>query len=406
MIPLFTLERQNKILEKELNNAIKEVVDSGIFILGPKVAEFEEKFAKYLGVKYAVGVACGTDALSLALLAVGVGSGDEVILPANAYPTVFAVTAIGAVPKLVDIDPSSYNIDPAKIPQAITKKTKAIIPVHLYGQPSDMGAILKIGNKYGIPVVEDCAQAHGAEVGIQNDLVIPTKRSAWRNLSRMRESNSNKLRDPSTEFTLSSSNVLGMTSGQWEKVGGIGDLACFSFYPTKNLGCFGDGGMVVTNNEDIYKKVRLLRMYGEKTRYNSVLLGRNSRLDELQAAILLVKLKYLDKWNERRRYIASLYKSQISNLKSQNQNSNLKSKNNLQPTTYNLQPPFKAPYAKHVYHLFVIRKKKRDQLKEKKKKKGIQTAIHYPKPIHLQPSFKFLGYKKGDFPEAEKACEE
>jgi dTDP-4-amino-4,6-dideoxygalactose transaminase len=258
------------------------------------------------------------------------------------------VTAIGAVPRLVDIDLATFNIDPAKIPAAITKKTKAILAVHLYGQPADLTSIIRFIEKSGrkIPVVEDCAQAHGAEVLFAGPARHPQ--------------------------------II-------KRVGSLGQVACFSFYPTKNLGCFGDGGMVVTNNSEIYERVRLLRMYGEKRRYESVLLGRNSRLDELQAAILLVKLKYLDKWNERRRQIAELYISQFTGPKA------------------NIELPFEAEYAKHVYHLFVIRTQKRDTLKKYLEERGMQTAIHYPIPIHLVPSMKFLGYKRGDFPRAEKA---
>jgi hypothetical protein len=336
MIPFFSLNRQNKVLEKELEGAIKETLHRGVFILGEKVTQFEKAFAKYLGISYGVGVASGTDALSLALLAIGAGPGDEVVVPANAYPIAFAVTSIGAIPRLVDIDAATYNLDPAKLPSAICAKTKAIIAVHLYGQPADMGKIMEVGRKYKLPIIEDCAQAHGATL-----------------------------------------------SGR--KVGSIGDLGCFSFYPTKNLGGFGDGGMVVTSDKKLADKARLLRMYGERKRYDSILLGRNSRLDELQAAILLVKLRYLDKWNERRREIAEKYLNQLN--------------------VGDLKLPAQSA-SKHVYHLFVVRAKSRDELKEYLLKKGIQTAIHYPIPIHLVPSFSFLGYKKGDFPESEKASEE
>lgn len=392
MIPQFTLERQNRILDREIKQAIENVITRGIFILGPKVAEFEEAFARYEGVKYAVGVASGTDALSLALLALGVGRGDEVIVPANAYPTAFAATAIGAVPRLVDIDEKTYAIDPEKIPDAINKKTKAIIPVHLYGQPADMKRILEIGKKYKIPVVEDCAQAHGAEI----------KKQITDNNEQEKTGDASGGPPIRAQSNRELEHLEGVTSGrtrfEWRKVGSIGDVGCFSFYPTKNLGCFGDGGMVVTNNKEIYQKVKLLRMYGEKERYNSILLGRNSRLDELQAAILLVKLNHLDKWNDRRREIASLYKKQITDNKKQN--------SNLQPTTYNLQLPIEISYAKHVYHLFVIRTQKRDKLKKYLEKLGIQTAIHYPKPIHLEPSFRYLGHGIGDFPKSERACKE
>lgn len=396
MIRFFDISRQNKVLEKELNRAIKGVIDRGIFILGSKVEEFEKAFAKYLGVKYAVGVASGTDAISLALLSIGIDRGDEVILPANAYPTAFAVTAIGAVPRLVDVDPVTYNIDPIKIPQAITKKTKAIIPVHLYGQPADMGAILESGEKYKIPIVEDCAQASGAEIISSSESAEvghgffphPSSLSSSGQVSLKQQSvyperkrRAQKAWPPADSSRLRHSRIF-------RKVGSIGDVGCFSFYPTKNLGCFGDGGMVVTNNEEIYKRVKQLRMYGEERRYHSVLLGRNSRLDELQAAILLVKLKYLDRWNERRREIADNYKLQITNDKIM------------------IQLPNEVNEAKHVYHLFVIRTTKRDELRKYLEENGVQTAIHYPIPIHLVPSMKFLGGKIGDFPESERACQE
>lgn len=394
MIKFFDISRQNKVLEKELNQAIKDVIDRGIFILGSKVEEFEKAFSQYIGVKYAVGVASGTDAISLALLAAGVERGDEVILPANAYPTAFAITAIGAVPRLVDVDPVTYNIDPIKIPQAITKKTKAIIPVHLYGQPADMGAVLEIGEKYKIQVVEDCAQAHGAEIISSSESAevghdfFPHLPNSLHDLCLRHESRGAQSRGRAQKAWSPADSSRLRHSRIFRKVGSIGDVGCFSFYPTKNLGCFGDGGMVVANNEEIYKRVKLLRMYGEERRYQSVLLGRNSRLDELQAAILLVKLKYLDKWNERRREIANLYRRTLSNLQGialQRQGDALK---------------------RHGYHLFVIRSKKRDELRKYLEENGVQTAIHYPIPIHLVPSMKFLGGKIGDFPESEKACKE
>ncbi len=339
MIPVFDLKRQNKELEREYIEIFQDVLRQGLFILGEKVEEFEKKFAEYIGVKYALGVASGTDALTLSLLALGIGEGDEVIMPANSYPSAFGLAATGAKLVLVDIDRKTYNIDPTKLERAINKKTKAIIPVHLYGNPAEMNQILAIARKWSIPVVEDCAQAVGAEIN-------------------------------------------------GKKVGSFGDIGCFSFYPTKNLGAFGDGGMVVTNDTRLYEKLRLLRMYGEKERYKSVLVGKNSRLDELQAAFLLVKLKYLDRWIERRREISENIKYQISNIK------------------YQIILPFESSYSKHVYHLFVIRTKKRDELKEYLDRKGIQTAIHYPVPIHLVSSFKNLRYKKGDFPEAERASQE
>jgi dTDP-4-amino-4,6-dideoxygalactose transaminase len=403
--------------------AVKDTIGSGAYILGEKVAEFESKFAKYLGVKYAVGVASGTDAITLALLSFGIKSGDEVIMPANSYPSVFGVAATGAIPKLVDIDPKTLNIDPEKIELAITKKTKAILPVHLYGQPADMEKIMAIGKKYKIPIIEDCAQACGAEIRIQN-----MEYGIW---------NKNKKEIsgiPNSKFKILNSNSM--------KVGSIGDVGCFSFYPTKNLGCFGDGGMIVTNNPDIYERLKLLRMYGEKDRYNSVIVGRNSRLDEMQAAILLVKLKYLDGWNEKRRKIAEQYFSHFQNfpislLVQRNREerkdtqrefacfSSLKQSGGIPPRSEARGSPThafrqeklrKAPdgeitissegIIKHIFHLFVIRARNRDKLKEYLEKEGIGTGIHYPTPIHLQKSFAFLGFKEGDFPESEKVCRE
>src|SRR3989338_11192591 len=347
MIPVFDTTRQIKKYRRQFILTIDEVMSKGNFILGAKVAQFEKEFAAYTGAKFAVGVACGTDALILSMQALGIGGGDEVIMPANSYPTAFAVASTGARPRLVDID-GSFNIDPLKIEKAITSKTRAIMAVHLFGQPADLEKIMQTANKYHLPVIEDCAQAHGAVY--KN----PTLPSGLRGASK--------------------------------KVGSIGKIGCYSFYPTKNLGAFGDGGMIVTNDEKLFKKIKLLRMYGEKERYKSILQGRISRLDEIQAAILSFKLQYLDKWNERRREIAGKYRSHLEN------------------SPCRLPPAL--PFTKHVYHLFVIRTKKRDSLKNYLEKKGIATGIHYPQPIHLVPSFKSLGYKEGDFPESEKAAKE
>ena len=348
MIPVFDTTRQIKKYRRQFIKTIDEVMSKGNFILGAKVAQFEKEFAAYTGVKFAVGVASGTDALMLSMQALGINNpGEEVIMPANSYPTAFAVVSTGARPRLVDID-GSFNIDPLKIEKAITAKTRAIIAVHLFGQPADLQKIMQTANKYNLPLIEDCAQAHGAVY--KN----PTLPSGLRGASK--------------------------------KVGSIGKIGCYSFYPTKNLGAFGDGGMIVTNDEELFKKIKLLRMYGEEERYKSVLQGRISRLDEIQAAILSVKLQYLDKWNERRREIAGKYRSHLEN------------------SPCRLPPAL--PFTKHVYHLFVIRTKKRDLLKNYLEKKGIATGIHYPVPIHLVPSFKSLGYKEGDFPESEKAAKE
>ena len=348
MIPVFDTTRQIKKYRRQFIKTIDEVMSKGNFILGSKVAQFEKEFAAYTGVKFAVGVASGTDALMLSMQALGINNpGEEVIMPANSYPTAFAVVSTGARPRLVDID-GSFNIDPLKIEKAITSKTRAIMAVHLFGQPADLEKIMQTANKYNLPLIEDCAQAHGAVY--KN----PTLPSGLRGASK--------------------------------KVGSIGKIGCYSFYPTKNLGAFGDGGMIVTNDEELFKKIKLLRMYGEKERYKSILQGRISRLDEIQAAILSFKLQYLDKWNERRREIAGKYRSHLEN------------------SPCRLPPAL--PFTKHVYHLFVIRTKKRDSLKNYLEKKGIATGIHYPVPIHLVPSFKSLGYKEGDFPESEKAAKE
>ena len=348
MIPVFDTTRQIKKYRRQFIKTIDEVMSKGNFILGSKVAQFEKEFAAYTGVKFAVGVASGTDALMLSMQALGINNpGEEVIMPANSYPTAFAVVSTGARPRLVDID-GSFNIDPLKIEKAITSKTRAIMAVHLFGQPADLEKIMQTANKYNLPLIEDCAQAHGAVY--KN----PTLPSGLRGASK--------------------------------KVGSIGKIGCYSFYPTKNLGAFGDGGMIVTNDEELFKKIKLLRMYGEKERYKSILQGRISRLDEIQAAILSFKLQYLDKWNERRREIAGKYRSHLEN------------------SPCRLPPAL--PFTKHVYHLFVIRTKKRDSLKNYLEKKGIATGIHYPQPIHLVPSFKSLGYKEGDFPESEKAAKE
>lgn len=337
LIPLVDLRSEYRRHQKEIDQSIKKVLGSGVFILGENVRLFEKKFASYLGAKYAVGVASGTDALILSLRALGIKEGQEVIIPANSYPTAFAVAATRAKLKLVDIDPKTLNIDPFKIEKAVIPSTFAIIPVHLYGLVAEMEPILKIAKKHNLFVVEDCAQAHGAV-------------------------------------------------HRGKKVGTLGDTGCFSFYPTKNLGCFGDGGMIVTNSKKIAEVVKELRMYGEKERYQSLRLGVNSRLDEIQAGILREKLKKLERFNQARRKIASWYSYYLSGAE--------------------VVLPEVIDSTRHVYHQFVVRTQKRDLLKSFLAKKGVETAIHYPIPVHLVESFKFLGYKKGDFPESERMAEE
>jgi dTDP-4-amino-4,6-dideoxygalactose transaminase len=354
-IPVFEIQRQNKQIGDDLRAAIEGVITSGVFILGNKVRAFETEFAAFCGVKYAVAVASGTDAITLGLRALNIEKGDEVIMPANSYPSVFGVAASGAKPVLVDINENNYTIDPEKIENAITKRTKAIMPVHMYGQSADMEKILAIGKRHKIAIVEDCAQAVGAEC---------------------------KIKDQRSKIKV-------------KKVGSMGEIACFSFYPTKNLGAFGDGGMVVTSSEALYKKLKLLRMYGEESRYKSILVGANSRLDELQAAVLLVKLKHLEKWIEKRRGIATLYKSEIPASPAGRRNPKSE-----------IILPYEESFSKHTYHLFVVRSNKRNELKAYLEAKGIGTGIHYPAPIHFQQSFEYLGYSKGDFPTAEKIANE
>ena len=318
-------------LEEEIDNAIKDVLKSGWDILGENVKKFEEEFSNYIGITHAIGVASGTDALSLALVACGVGVGDEVIVPANSYPTVFAISAVNAVPVFVDVDIKTFNLNAKLLEEKITKKTKAIIAVHLYGQPADLDPIFEIARKHNLKVVEDCAQAHGAEY-------------------------------------------------KGKKVGSIGDLGCFSFYPTKNLGAIGDGGMVTGNDESLMEKVRLLRMYGEQERYKSIIPGFNSRLDEIQAAILRVKLRRLDEWNGKRNEIANFY---LDNLQGD----------------VEFMLPKVLDQTKPVWHLFVIKSKRRDKLMEYLKSKGVPCAIHYPSPPYKQSWYK----RRGSYPETELA---
>lgn len=334
-IPFVNLVKQYQDNKKEIDKALRAVINRGQFILAEQVNLFEKEFASYLGVDFAIGVASGTDALVLSLKALGIKKGDEVVIPANSYPTAFAVAAAGATIRLVDVDEKTYNIDTEKIEKVITNKTRVIVPVHLYGQAADLQPILNLAKKYKLYVVEDAAQAHGALY-------------------------------------------------QGKKVGVVGDVGCFSFYPTKNLGGFGDGGMVVANNKKLAETIRQLRVYGEKNRYQSLQLGVNSRLDELQAAVLRVKLKKLDQYNNLRVKIAEQY---IDSLKSL-------------PITL----PKLFFDKSHVYHLFVVKTKKRNALAGFLRKNGVVTEVRYPLPIHLVKPFQNLGYRKGDFPQAEAAA--
>ncbi|HZD60939.1 MAG TPA: DegT/DnrJ/EryC1/StrS family aminotransferase [Anaerolineae bacterium] len=337
-IPFVDLVSQHSRLSKEIEEAIGDVLARGSFTLGGTVQRFEEEFAAFCGVDYAVGVGSGTDALHFALRALGVGPGDEVITVPNTYiATVEAIVMCGARPVFVDIDEDTHLMDASQLEGAITEKTKAIIPVHLYGQPADMQEICRIAARRGLKVVEDACQAHGASMaGI--------------------------------------------------RTGCFGDAACFSFYPSKNLGAVGDGGIVVTNNKEVYERIARLRSHGEESKYTHTELGYCSRLHGIQAAVLGIKLKYLDRWNKARRYNAGVYDSHFEST------------------------PIIKPVCKdlndHVYHLYVIRTKDRDELREHLAAQNIETGIHYPIPIHLQPSMQEYGYKKGDFPVTERVVDE
>lgn len=336
-IPLIDLRFENNQVISQINRAIQNVIEKGYFSLGEQVRLFEEEFAQYLGAKYAVGVASGTDALILSLRAIGVNDGDEVIIPVNSYPTAFAVAAVTKNIKLVDIDPETFTIDLTSLEKVISTRTRAVIAVHLYGLSADMNSILGIAKRRKVTVIEDCAQAHGA---IYNG----------------------------------------------KRTGSLGELGCFSFYPTKNLGAFGDAGMVVTNNRALAKKIRMLRMYGERERYKSEMLGFISRLDELQAGILRVKLTKLNYNNMLRRQIADKYAKYLQEV--------------------DLVLPTEPAGRSHVYYLFVARVKKRDYMRKYLKDRGIETGVHYPYPIHLVKPFAYLKYYRGDFPQAERVANE
>ncbi len=337
------LKVQYTAIKKEVDAAIQNIISNTAFTLGAEVEEFENNFARYCNTEFSVGVSSGTNALHLALLACGVGYGDEVILPANTFiATAEAVSHCGAVPVLVDMLDATYNIDVSKIEEKVTSKTRAIIPVHLYGQICDMEAIMSIAKRHNLKVIEDACQAHGAEL-------------------------------------LSAQN-------KWERAGSIGDIGCFSFYPGKNLGAYGDGGAVVTNNAEIAAELKRLRNHGEDSKYVHSVVGYCDRLHAIQAAILNVKLKKLDEWNQERIENASLYNQLLKET--------------------DVIIPHCGSNAKHVYHLYVIRVKNREGLMKFLASEGVYTGIHYPIPIHLQGAYKGLGYKTGDFPIAEKASEE
>jgi dTDP-4-amino-4,6-dideoxygalactose transaminase len=336
MIPLIDLKAQYRSIQVEIDTAIHEVLESGQFILGPTVRSFEEKISTYLGVKHAIGVASGTDALVLALRSLDIGPGDEVIVPAYTFfATAGTVMSVGATPVFVDIEPETYTMDVNQLERSITSKTKAMIPVHLYGHPAEMKSIISIAQKYGFKIIEDNAQAFGAEY-------------------------------------------------HGRKTGSLGDIGCLSFYPTKNLGAYGDGGMVVTDNPAIAERVQKLRTHGWKKKYYSEEVGYNSRLDALQAAILQVKLKYVDTWNAQRHKLAQLYSDNLKGVDG-------------------LVPPTERPGNLHVYHLYVVRVPDRDRVQATLKETGVVSEVYYPIPPHLATACRVLGYKEGDFPQAESA---
>ena len=333
-IPFVDLQAQYRSISKELLAATEEVLSKCNFILGKQVAQFEEEFARFAGVKHAVGVSSGLDALRIALAALNIGPGHEVILPANTYiATAYAVSAVGARPVVVDCDRSNYNIDPAAIEGAITARTKAIIPVHLTGQAADMDPILEIAARRGLHVIEDAAQAHGAQY-------------------------------------------------HGRLCGSMGVAGCFSFYPGKNLGAAGDGGLVTTNDANLAARMRVFRNNGEVKKYEHVEKGLNARLDTLQAAILRVKLPRLTEWNRKRGTHADRYRALLS-------------------TINGIHLQSLIPGATHVHHLFMVETNHRDELRKYLEECGVQTGIHYPTPIHLQVAYSDLGYKKGAFPNAE-----
>ena len=338
MVPFLDLTRQQTKIKTEILSATQKVYEKGRFILGEEVSAFEKEFSHYCGVRHGVGVGSGTDALYLALKAAGIGEEDEVVTVANSFvATALAISFTGAKPLFIDIDPKTYTMDPNSLELLLKRekikksgqKIRAVVPVHLYGYPADMDSILNIANRYGLLVIEDACQAHGAKYGRR-------------------------------------------------KVGSFGAMGCFSFYPTKNLGGYGDGGMVVTDHHKYDQKLRLLRCYGEREKYHHILKGHNSRLDEIQAAILRVKLKHLDQWNEARRKKAELYTKMLS------------------PS--GVICPWEKKGVRHVYHLYTIETGKRDTLQTFLKKKGVETLIHYPIPIPFQRAYRELGYRRGDLP--------
>jgi dTDP-4-amino-4,6-dideoxygalactose transaminase len=338
MIPFLDLKAQYQQIKTEIDQAVARVFESGQFVLGDQVAGFEEEFAAFCGAKYGIAVNSGTSALHLSLLALGVGPGDEVLtVPFTFVATVAAICYTAARPVFVDIDPLSFTMDVGQLERAVTGRTKAIIPVHLYGQPADMDPILKLARRYNLAVIEDACQAHGAEY-------------------------------------------------KGRRVGGIGDLGCFSFYPGKNLGAYGEGGIVVTNHEDHARTIRMLRDWGQQRKYHHVRKGYNYRMEGIQGAVLRVKMRHLETWTEARRRHAAHYDQLLANSP--------------------VRPPHIMAYARSVYHIYAVRSREREALQTSLEIQGIQTGIHYPIPVHLQKAYADLGYRRGDFPHSERAAAE
>jgi dTDP-4-amino-4,6-dideoxygalactose transaminase len=334
IVPFVDLKQQYAGIKQEILSAVAHVFESSQFVLGKEVVAFEEEFAAYCGVRHGIAVNSGTSALHLALLAGGIGPGDEVItVPLTFVATTAAIVYTGAKPVFVDVDPITYTMDPARVKAAITPRTKAILPVHLYGQAADLDPICRIAREHGLLVIEDAAQAHGAEY-------------------------------------------------KGQRCGSIGDLGCFSFYPGKNLGAYGEGGIVTTNNPEFARTIRMLRDWGAETKYNHVLKGFNYRMEGVQGAILRVKLGYLEAWTAARRNHASAYTTLLSEA--------------------GVTLPVEAPETRHVYHVYAILSSQRRELMDTLSAHGIQTGIHYPTPVHLLPAYSDLNHKPGDFINAEK----
>jgi dTDP-4-amino-4,6-dideoxygalactose transaminase len=334
-VPFVDLHAQHAAIRGEVERAVRELLDRGDFILGGEVDRFEADYAAFIGARHAIGVGTGLSAIELALRAFGISSGDEVITPANTFiATVLAIVGVGATPVFVDMDPATYGIDARAIGAAVTSRTRAIVPVHLYGQPVDLDAVMAVANRHNLLVIEDAAQAHGARY-------------------------------------------------KGRRAGSVGHAAAFSFYPSKNLGAIGDGGMITTNDDAAAERIRLLHNYGQRVKYHHSIAGTNSRLDTVQAAVLRIKLPHLDGWNAARRRHADAYAARLAG---------------------HVRTPVAADGVEHIYHLYVIEVEQRDTVQKQLKARQIDTGIHYPVPAHLQEACASLGYKAGAFPATEAAA--